>query len=79
MKKLILILMAALLVMGISGCSTNNDTPNQNKPVSEEQIPLELLGYYYDEIAGRGVLNIYNAKGMEADAQIKWASSAFAG
>ena len=76
MKKIMIVLLSALMVFGLCACGSGSADEGGQKE-NKESIPVDLLGYYYESIAGRGVLNISNAKDLEADAEIHWASSAF--
>ena len=76
MKKLLIILL--MLIFVISGCSNKNDTGNNtNTDTKPVNIPDSVLGYYYEQIAGRGILNIEEPKEGHAKITIDWGSSAF--
>ena len=75
MKKIFVILL--MLIFVISGCSNKQDTNNNNTQIKAVNIPDSILGYYYEEIAGRGVLNLEEHKEGYGTITIDWGSSAF--
>lgn len=75
MKKLLIILLVSIFVL--SGCTKKADTDNTNAEVKPVNIPDAVLGYYYEEIAGRGVLNLEEKKEGYGTITIDWGSSAY--
>ena len=66
LKKAIVLMM---ILVALCGC-TKQETPAEKPSVT---IPEEILGNYYDEIAGRGMLKLAE----NGDVTIDWSSSAY--
>ena len=77
MKKLSKIMLCVLLLVGLvlSGCTKKENADNGGESQSVA-VPEDLLGYYYEQVAGRGALNIEKADDG-ANVTIDWSSSAF--
>ena len=71
MKRLLSVLLAAGVLM--TGCAAKEEEASR-----EPEVPEELCGTWYEEIAGRGSLTITRNEDGTAGAVIDWASSAFA-
>ena len=75
MKKLFIILLVILFVL--TGCVKKEDSEN-SKETTVVEIPKEATGYFYEKVAGRGILNISNAKkDGSVDIVVDWGSSAY--
>ena len=81
MKKMIMILLAAMMIVGLSACAQNKEEEKKEEPAAPDEpaeqaepvkVPEELLGSYHDEIAGRAMLEL-----LENKIVIDWSSSAF--
>ncbi|MBR4471365.1 MAG: hypothetical protein IKS54_08680 [Erysipelotrichaceae bacterium] len=69
MKKIITVLMALLLVAGLSACTKKETEPEVKQPTA---VPEELCGSYHEEIAGRASLEV-----REDYLIIDWSNSAY--
>ena len=77
MKKYSKILILLLLSMFLlSACTKNPDNTDDQTDAKTLNIPVKVLGYYYEEVAGRGVINVEKVKDNLAKITIDWASSA---
>ncbi len=85
MKKVLAIMMAGLLLGGCTSEPEPDETPKETAdpvPVETEdtltvRIPEELLGTWYEQKVGRGVLDITANEDGTANAEIVWSNSAF--
>ena len=77
MKKLSKLFLILLVIgLTLSGCGQKNTDNNEKKEENNTvTVPGELLGYYYEQIAGRGALNVVGTSDG-ADLTIDWGSSA---
>ena len=78
MKKMIIILLAAMMVLGLSACANQKEEEQKTEPETPVEpaepvkVPEELLGQYHDDIAGRAALEL-----TENKITIDWSSSAY--
>ncbi len=70
MKHKLMKAIAVILIMTMICACTKQETPAEKPSVA---IPEEILGNYYDEIAGRGMLKLEE----NGDITIDWSSSAY--